>query len=347
MSKEPVTQEEAASEKLGCAKCGSQHYHAPLCPHWVYSFSEPSPVLDSERAEHAGEASESPAVPAVEAGRVCQTCKPRQDCNPDCQFCTDLHKQGIDCVHRGEQPSRICVRGVDGSEGCGHEERVFLVAVGHCGYFLTRGGYAGNVCGHRCEFSSVPPEGETHAFIARTDISTVNPVCAFVTGVNICCGQPRSAPVHKVESEDVQSGKAHKFTQRTIDASDTCMARVPPFTGLAFCGQPRRAAIHQIPAAPEAEDDWQSMALGILTNSERRIASPQVAQGHEPPARVWLRLWDAEYSLTPKYDNDDIEYAHLAPIQEALAECETCLSADPVEWYTCWKALVTLIKGDK
>lgn len=40
-------------------------------------------------------------------------------------------------------------------------------------------------------------------------------------------------------------------------------------------------------------------------------------------------------------------YAHLEPIQKALEACETCLSADPVEWYTCWKALVASVKGEK
>lgn len=31
--------------------------------------------------------------------RRCMRCETRRDCDPDCEFCANLHKQNIDCVH--------------------------------------------------------------------------------------------------------------------------------------------------------------------------------------------------------------------------------------------------------
>ena len=39
------------AERPGCRICGEQDYHIPLCPFWIDRFSEPSPVLDSERKD--------------------------------------------------------------------------------------------------------------------------------------------------------------------------------------------------------------------------------------------------------------------------------------------------------
>lgn len=90
-------------------------------------------------------------------GRASKTSKANNECCPKCNDPDFVFEQG--CLHCGwalsdqvESLPRICQRGVDGSEGCGHPARSYSnVQYASCAVIGNR------LCAHECDFSLSPP----------------------------------------------------------------------------------------------------------------------------------------------------------------------------------------------
>lgn len=93
-------------------------------------------------------------------------------------------------------------------------------------------------------------------------------------------------------------------------------------------------------------------------DTQRAVVPPVPPEPPEPPDRMYAYVWRtgtiAEWmpSLTPGCNDEDIEYAHLAPIQEALEACEAHMINDPNDngydiRKSDWDALGAAVTGVK
>lgn len=241
---------------------------------------------------------------------------------------------GHQCIY---QPSpRICVRGVDGLEGCGHTEKHLVDCVCRAVRHFCGDGYCeSGICGHECNFSP-PAKVETH----EHNWLPYDP--AVGVGYDYCTGcseirqplSPGDAPVHgEVVSEA-------EFDSRTVDPHvipEKWLSDVKFFDHIqgvagvctwqcAVCFQKWDSSA-QLPC-PRCRPNWKDELATLSQKVVERaavICNPPV----EPPSRVWMAKHlitntklATSFSVPPELQGHCIEYALLAPIQAAVEKCK-------------------------
>jgi DNA-directed RNA polymerase subunit RPC12/RpoP len=226
-----------------------------------------------------------------------------------------------------------------------------------CGRILqTRSDRKGLVCyrcGYRVEFLGCAK----HGFNFRDDCDacqTTEPQ----TEPRVCDLSPLEAP----------QGETHGFEFTPFDGQ-LCGRMIYGNGGTRSCGQPADAPVHKVASDPHSADDACALCQKPMVNPtiingvfgahaeclerERLANNPPLAHpSAEPPARVWINLPDNQVNsrasvFEHKHFDDDIAYAHLAPIRAALEKCRVSEKRDyNVINKSDWDALVATIKGE-